>query len=89
MSIEFFCHWYTTPANVLAVSTTLCPAQNVVAPWGVTVGVGLFISVNTVAPEVAEHTPPCVTTTVYEPAVLLLYVWLVAPVSATPFLRHW
>ena len=42
---------------MLAVSVTLPPAQKVVAPLAVIVAVGLFVTVTTVAAEVAEQLP--------------------------------
>ena len=59
-----FIHWYVTPAYVLAVMVTLCPAQKVVGPLSVTVGLGLLMTVNAAMFDVALHTPPCVITTV-------------------------
>src|SRR5207248_730140 len=62
-------HMYVKPTG--AVSVTLPPAQNVVAPLGVIVGVaGFALTVTTVASDVALQVLPSVTVTVYEPDVL-------------------
>ena len=54
-----------------AESVTLPPAQNVVAPLGVIVGVaGPGVTVTTVAADVALQPLPSVTVTVYEPEVV-------------------
>ena len=51
-----------------AVRVTLPPAQNVVGPLGVIVGVaGFGLTVTTVAAEVELQPLPSVTVTVYEP----------------------
>jgi hypothetical protein len=50
------------------VNTTEPPAQNVVGPLGVTVGVGFGLTVTFTGAEVALHPLPSVTSTVYDPA---------------------
>ena len=53
------------------VSNTEPPAQNVVGPPGVIVGVaGIALTVTTVAADGSEGQPFSVTTTVYEPLVV-------------------
>ncbi len=52
------------PLAALEVSVTLPPAQKVVAPLGVIVGVGSGLTVTTVAAELAEQPFPSVTVTV-------------------------
>ena len=71
-----FDHRYELP--VLAVSVTLPPAQNVVAPLAVMVAVGLFVTVTTVGADVAEQLP-LLTVTEYEPAVVTVIDFVVFP----------
>ena len=53
------------------LSNTEPPAQNVVGPPGVTVGVaGIGLTVTTVAADAADEQPFAVTTTVYDPLVV-------------------
>ena len=59
---------HTLLVALLEVKVTLPPAQKVVAPPAVIVGVaGAGFTVTTVAVEVAEQPLPFVTCTVYEP----------------------
>lgn len=63
------------------VNVTAPPAQNVVGPLAVIVGVdGVVVAVTIVAVEVAEH-PPLVTVTVYEPEADTEMDGVVAPVD--------
>jgi len=69
----------TLPVALLDVSVTLPPAQNVVAPPAVIVGVaGFGLTVTVVAAEVDEH-PPLVTVTVYDPDAVAEIACVVAP----------
>jgi xanthosine utilization system XapX-like protein len=61
------------PLALLDVSVTLPPAQNVVGPLGVIVGVaGIGLTVTFVAAEAALAQPEVVTTTVYVPAAVAM-----------------
>src|ERR1051326_7343934 len=65
-----------------ALSVTLPPAQNVVAPLGVIAAVGGFgLTVTSVAAEVALQPLPFVTVTVYEPDDVTIIDCVVAPVN--------
>jgi hypothetical protein len=71
------------------VSVTLPPAQNVVAPPALIVGVaGIAFTVTEVPVDAAELHPPDVTTTVYVPVAVALYVLLVAPPIGLPPKYH-
>ena len=69
--------WYELALD--AVSVTLPPAQNVVGPPAVIVGVGFGLTVTTVAAEVPLQPFASVTVTLYEPLVLTVIDCVVAP----------
>ena len=69
MSTASLYHWL--PVADDEVSNTEPPAQKVVAPPGVIVGVaGIAFTVTTVAAEASDGQPLVVTTTVYDPLVV-------------------
>jgi hypothetical protein len=73
---------HTLPVADEAVKATLPPAQKVVGPPGVTVGVaGNGFTVTVVPADAAEVQPPLVTVTVYVPPVETVIDWVVAPVD--------
>ena len=80
-------HWYIYPLPVLVLSCTLPGAQNCGGEDGQIMDDGNETTVTTVAGEVEEH-PPDVSTTVYEPAVVAVYVAEVAPEIFALFLFH-
>jgi hypothetical protein len=73
------------PVPVFELNNTLPPAQKVKLPPAVIVAVGKALTVTTLAAEVAEHPLELVLVTVYEPAVVAVYVDAVAPAIVTPF----
>jgi hypothetical protein len=79
--VPFF-HIHEVP--ILAVSETLLPWQNVVAPPAAIVAVGNAVTVTVVAADVAVQPLILVTCTVYEPAVVVVYIKPV-PTCVVPF----
>src|ERR1051325_375642 len=81
-------HWL--PEAALEVSVTEAPAQNVVGPPGVMVGVGgVGFTVTTVAADAALEQPDVVTMTVELPDAVGLFVLAVAPAMGEPPRYHW
>ena len=60
-----------------ALSTTEPPAQNVVGPIAVIIGVGEAFTVTVIGLDVAEQPLALVTTTEYDPEVLTVMLWVV------------
>jgi hypothetical protein len=65
MVFEYFFHWYVSPAPVLALRTTLSPAQNVVAPCAVITAVGNGMDVVVTVADFLVQPPELVTCTLY------------------------
>jgi hypothetical protein len=69
---------HTFPEALLLVSTTLPPAQKVVGPPALMVGVGKGLTV-TVVPVLVALQPLLVTVTLNVPLLLTVMLWVVAP----------
>jgi hypothetical protein len=72
------------PVACEEVSTTLPPEQKVVGPPAVTVGVaGPAVTVTAMAGDVLVHQPlvPSLVVSVYDPVVVAVMDWVVAPVD--------
>src|ERR1051325_6984418 len=81
-------HWL--PLALLDVSVTEPPAQNVVGPLGMMVGVaGVGLTVTLVGADGALGQPKAVTTTGWLPGAVALYVLAVAPPIGEPSRYHW
>jgi len=67
------------PVALLAVNTTLSPAQKVVGPPAEIVGVGRGLTVTPVVVDAAEQPFPSVTVTEYEPVAVTVIDCVVSP----------